>query len=254
VGVLDGKVAIVTGAGQGVGQGIALAFAAEGARVVLAGRHTETLAETAALAADRGGHADTALVVRCDVKQRDDIEALVQQTVGALGTVDILVNNAQQVPLGRLLDVTDRAFEVGFTSGPLAALRLMQACHPHLKGGGSIINLGSGSAVRTDPSGLGAYAAVKEAIRTLTRAAAVEWGPDGIRANVLLPLAMSPGMQWWSENCREDYEATLAEVPLGYIGDCEQDIGRAAVFLAGPDGRYITGTSLVVDGGQVYLR
>ena len=130
----------------------------------------------------------------------------------------------------------------------------MRACHEHLKGDGVIINLGSGSALRSDPIGLGCYASVKDAIRVLSRAAAVEWGPDNIRVNTLLPLAMSPGMKWWSENFTEDYEATLAEVPLGRIGDCERDVGRVAVFLAGPDGAYVTGTTLVVDGGQTYLR
>jgi meso-butanediol dehydrogenase / (S,S)-butanediol dehydrogenase / diacetyl reductase len=255
MGVLDGKVAIVTGAGQGVGQGIALAFAAEGARLALAGRREETLGETAHLATERGAGDDDVVVVRCDVNEQDDLEALVARTVDAFGTVDILVNNAQEVPLGYLLEVKDKAFLRGFTSGPLAVLRLMRACHPYLKdGGGAIVNLGSGSALRADPIGLGCYAAVKEAMRAITRAAAVEWGPDGIRANMLLPLAMSPGMQWWSEHFTDDYLGMLREVPLGRIGDCEADIGRAAVFLCGPDGAYVNGTTLVVDGGQTYLR
>jgi NAD(P)-dependent dehydrogenase (short-subunit alcohol dehydrogenase family) len=254
MGVLDGKAAIVTGAGQGVGQGIALALGAEGARLALAGRREETLGETARLAADRGVPDSDVIVVRCDVNEADDIDALVSRTVEAFGTVDILVNNAQEVPLGPLLEVKDKAFLRGFTSGPLAALRLMRACHPHLEGGGAIVNLGSGSALRADPLGLGCYAAVKEAMRAITRAAAVEWGPDGIRANVLLPLAMSPGMAWWSEHFTDDYEAMLAEVPLRRMGDCEADIGRAAVFLCGPDGSYVSGTTLVVDGGQTYLR
>jgi NAD(P)-dependent dehydrogenase (short-subunit alcohol dehydrogenase family) len=249
--LLDGKAAIVTGAGQGVGQGIALALAAEGASVTLAGRRTKPLDRTLATIESRGG---TAQVVSCDVKDADAVVACVEATVAAYGTVDILVNNAQQVPLGNLLDVTDEAYSDGFLSGPLATLRFMRACHPHLKGGGVVINLGSGSAIRTDPTGLGAYASVKDAIRVLSRAAAVEWGRDGIRVNTLLPLAMSPGMEWWSENFKDDYEQTLSEVPLGRIGDCEADIGRVAVFLCSDDARYITGTSLVVDGGQVYLR
>jgi NAD(P)-dependent dehydrogenase (short-subunit alcohol dehydrogenase family) len=251
MGVLDGKRAIITGAGQGVGQGIAFAFAAEGATVVVSGRTEPKLLATAGEITGRGG---AAIAVTCDVTKVEQLDALVERTVDELGGVDILVNNAVVAPLGNLLDVTDKAFDLGFRAGPLAALRLMQRCHPHLKGGGVIINLGSGSALRTDPVALGAYAAVKEAMRVLTRAAAVEWGPDGIRANVLVPLAMSPGMQWWSEHDKAAYEATLSEVPLGYIGDCEHDIGRAAVFLAGPDSRYVTGTTLVVDGGQAYLR
>jgi NAD(P)-dependent dehydrogenase (short-subunit alcohol dehydrogenase family) len=251
VGILDGKRAIITGAGQGVGQGIAFAFAAEGASVVVAGRTEAKLIDTATEIERRGGKA---LPIVCDVAKVEAIEACIERTVGDLGGIDILVNNAVVSPLGNLLEVTDKAFDLGFRVGPLAALRFMQRCHPHLKGDGVIINLGSGSALRADPLGLGAYAAVKESIRVLTRAAAVEWGPDGIRANVLMPLAMSPGMVWWSEHDPEAFEAQRVEVPLGYIGDCERDIGRAAVFLAGPDSRYVTGTTLVVDGGQQYLR
>lgn len=251
MGILDGKVAIVTGAGQGVGEGVALALAAEGAAVVAAGRTVAKLESTVGEIAARGGRG---LAVACNVRHAASIDACVEATVEAFGTVDILVNNAQEVPLGRLLDVTDKAFENGFTTGALAALRFMRACHPHLSGGGVIVNMGSGSALRTDPSGLGAYAACKEAIRALTRTAAVEWGPDGIRANVVVPLAMSPGMAWWSEHVPEEFEAVRAEVPLGRIGDCEQDVGRAVVFLCGPDAGYITGSTLMVDGGQTYLR
>jgi NAD(P)-dependent dehydrogenase (short-subunit alcohol dehydrogenase family) len=95
---------------------------------------------------------------------------------------------------------------------------------------------------------------VKEAIRSLTRAAAVEWGPDGIRVNSIIPLAMSPGMAWWVENRPEESGAFMATVPLGRGGDCERDIGRAVVSLVGPDGSYITGTTLMLDGGQAFLR
>ncbi len=98
-------------------------------------------------------------------------------------------------PLGPLLDVSDKLFELGFRVGPLATLRFMWTCHPHLMGGGVVVNLTSGSALRTDPSGLGGYAAVKEAVSSLTRTAAVEWGPDGIRVVNLMPRAIC---QAWS--------------------------------------------------------
>lgn len=250
-GVLAGKTAIVTGAGQGVGAGIAAALAAEGAAVVAAGRTAAKVEATAASLEERGLKA---VAMECDVTDPEQIERCVARTVEELGGVDILVNNAQWAPMGRLLDVTAKAFTRGFATGPLAALRLMQACHPHLRGDGVILNLGSGSALRSDPVGSGAYAAVKDAIRILTRAAAVEWASDGIRVNALMPLAASPGMVWWSENDPERYEAMLEQVPLHRLGDPEHDIGRAAVFLCGPDAAYITGTTLVVDGGQAYLR
>ncbi len=253
MGVLDGKVAIVTGAGQGVGEGIALALASEGADVVCAGRTLSKVEDTAAQIAGRDG-TGRALALECNVARPDEVDACVARTLDAFGTVDILVNNAVVSPLGPLLDVPDKLFELGFRVGPLATLRFMRACHPHLQGGGVIVNLTSGSALRTDPSGLGAYAAIKEAISSLTRTAAVEWGPDGIRVVNLMPLAESPGFEFWKEYDRPAYEALVQEVPLGRIGDCEADIGRAAVYLCGPDGRYVTGTTLVVDGGQSYLR
>jgi NAD(P)-dependent dehydrogenase (short-subunit alcohol dehydrogenase family) len=196
MGVLEGKVAIVTGAGQGVGRGIALALADEGCAVTVAGRTEPKLRDTCAEIGRRGSKG---IPVACDVGNLEQIGSCVDATIHHFGSIDILVNNAQSVPLGRLLEVTDEAFEEGWATGPLATLRFMRACHPHLKGGGSIVNLGTGASFRADPVGLGAYAAVKEATRTLTRAAAYEWGPDNIRVNAIIPLALSPGMEAWSK-------------------------------------------------------
>jgi meso-butanediol dehydrogenase/(S,S)-butanediol dehydrogenase/diacetyl reductase len=251
VGTLDGKVAIVTGSGRGVGQGIALALADEGASIVVCGRTSETLAETAELIAGRGGQS---ISMVCDVMEADQIEGLVQYTVDEFGTVDILVNNAQVVPLGLLLDVPDDSFEAGWLSGPLATFRLMRACHRYLGDGGVIINLATSASLRPDPVGYGCYGAVKEAIRALTRAAAVEWGRDGIRVHAIVPLASSPGFEWWAADRPEEFEAFRATVPLGRIGDPETDIGRVVVFLCGPDSSYITGGTLLIDGGQAFLR
>src|SRR5262249_27434430 len=141
-------------------------------------------------------------------------------------------------------------------SGPLATLRLMRACHPWLarSGHGAVVNLGSSAAMRWDSSGYGAYAAVKEAIRSLTRAAASEWGVDGIRVNCILPLAGSPGLRDWIASTPSEAEAYFDTIPLRRVGDTEQDIGRAVVFLCGPDAAYISGHSLPVDGGQALLR
>ncbi|MBW2419963.1 MAG: SDR family oxidoreductase [Deltaproteobacteria bacterium] len=251
MGTLDGKIAIVTGAGQGVGQGIAFALAGEGASIAVAGRTEAKLQDSCAEIERRGVGA---LPVVCDVTSKEQIEACVTRSVEHFGTVDILVNNAQVVPLGRLLDVSEESFESGWSSGPLATFRFMKACYPHLEGGGCIVNLGSSAALRWDMSGYGAYAAVKEGIRALTRAAAAEWGPDGIRVNAILPHALSPGLKWWTENNPEEAQAFVQSIPLRRIGDCEQDIGRAVVFLVGPDAGYITGHSLMLDGGQAHLR
>ena len=248
---LEGKVAIVTGAGQGVGQGIAFAISAAGSVVVVAGRTESKLNSTCDEIEKRGGKATP---VVCDVREKEQIDACVETTVSQHGTVDILVNNAQMVPLGTLLEVREEDFLAGFESGPLATLRFMKACYPFLKGGGSIVNFGTSASLRWDLIGYGAYAAVKEATRSLTRAAACEWGPDGIRVNAIVPLALSPAMEGWVAARPEEAEAFLKMVPLGRIGDCEMDIGRAVVFLVGPDSGYITGATIPLDGGQSFLR
>jgi NAD(P)-dependent dehydrogenase (short-subunit alcohol dehydrogenase family) len=249
---LAGKVAIVTGGGRGVGQGIALALAAEGASVIISGRTQEKLDETVATIGSRGG---TAIGVVSDVTDADAITALVQTAVDRFGTVDILVNNAQDSHgLGQLLAVDGDTFLGGFVSGPLATLRFMQACHPYLNGGGVIINFGTGASLRPDPVGLGCYSAVKEATSALTRAAAVEWGRDGIRVHTIVPASTSPAMDEWTENYPEQSAAFFASIPLQRLGDPEDDIGRAVAWLCSDDSRYITGNTICIDGGQAFLR
>lgn len=250
--MLDGRVAIVTGAGKGVGRGIALAMGKEGARVVVSARSEDKAAPVVAEIEAAGGEAVSNV---CNVASPEDVERCVAETVDRFGTVDILVNNANVAPYGALLDVTDKAFDLSFRIGPLAMMRFMRAAHPHLAdGGGVILNLTSGSFLRTHPLELGAYAAVKASMSALNRAAAVEFGPDGIRVVALMPFSASDGMDWWKDHDPDSYAQVLAEVPLGRIGDPEADIGRAAVWLCSDDASYITGTTLVVDGGQSYLR
>ena len=246
---LSGKVALITGAGQGIGQGVALAMASAGATVVVTGRTLSKVEQTAQLVAERGG---TALPLACDVKSADDLAAAVEAAVSRFGGLDILVNNAQEVPLGKLDDVTDQAFTAGFVSGPLAAMRLMKLARPHMaaRGGGTIFNFCSSAGIRWDMSGYGAYGAVKQAIRALTRAAAAEWGSEGIRVLTIAPHAASPGLKWWIENNPEEAEAFFRTIPLGRVGELEQDIGRALVALCGQDLAYLTGATIPLDGGQ----
>lgn len=251
MGPLEGKGAIVTGAGQGVGEGVALALAEAGARVVVAGRTVSKVERTVATITERGG---TATALACDVTDAVQVQACVDLAVSEYGTVDILVNNAQVPPLGPIAEIPEELFDMGWRTGPLATFRFMRACYPYLKGGGTVVNMGSGSAIRPDLSAFGAYGACKEAIRTLSRAAACEWGRDGIRVNVVLPLALSPAMAGFLEEHPEARDGVLGAIPLGFIGDSEDDIGPAVVWLCSDAASYVTGTSLCVDGGQDYVR
>ncbi len=246
---LSGKVALVTGAGQGVGQGIALALAAAGAKVAVTGRTLTKLESTCSLISELGGEA---LPIAGNVKDPASLAEMVEQAVARFGGLDILVNNAQEVPNGKLLDVSDEAFLAGFESGPLASFRLMKLVHPHLvaSGGGVIVNLASSAGIRWDMTGYGAYGAVKQATRVLTRAAAAEWGRQGIRVLTIAPHAESPGLKWWIANNPDEAEAFFRTIPLGRIGKLEEDIGRAVVALCSPEMSYLTGATIPLDGGQ----
>jgi NAD(P)-dependent dehydrogenase (short-subunit alcohol dehydrogenase family) len=251
VGALNGQVAIVTGAGQGVGRGVALALGSEGARVVVLGR---TLAKCEAVVAELAQRGAEAIALRCDIEHRNEVEASVASTVERWGRIDVLVNNAQTKIYQSIRRMTEADMQTMWQSGPMASFRFMQVCFPYLREtAGCVVNMGSGSSIL--PQGaMSGYAMTKEAVRVLTRVAAVEWGRFGIRVNAICPLADSPGFDEFNDAAPGALEAVLPLVPLGRLGDAESDIGRAVVYLCGPDGRYVTGTTLMVDGGYNYLR
>jgi 2-hydroxycyclohexanecarboxyl-CoA dehydrogenase len=253
VGRLAGKVAIVTGAGQGIGRGIARRLAAEGASVVLGGRTHEKVARVAEEIEEAGG---SALAVKCDVNVRAQVDELVRNGVDAFGPPDILVNNAQGGGAGggRPLDsVTDDQLYAAFQGGPVATLYGMQACLPFMRErGGTIVNMGSSTGVMGDP-GFSPYGIAKEAIRGLTKHAAREWGRYGITVNVLCPAAASEGAERFAREAPRRWEAILRQIPLGYMGDPDDDIAPVVVALA-TDLRYLTGATLMLDGGRCLLR
>ena len=252
MGKLDGKIAIVTGAGQGIGRGVALALAKEGASVVLADIQEAACQRTANDIRAIGAHA---LPVTCDVSRRDQVKAVVAAAVKEFGTVDILVNAAQAMRKDVLFqDTTDADMALALGSGLMGTFYFMQECLPHLKQhGGKIINFGSAAGLEGH-RGWAAYAAAKEGIRALTRVACHEWARYKINVNAVCPLASSPNIEEWSKANPEMLKHLLAAVPLRRFGDCENDIGRAVVFLSCSDSDYITGQTLMVDGGQAMLR
>lgn len=249
-GRLDGTVAIVTGAGQGIGRGTAIALAKEGARVAVVGRTEHKVVQVAEEIAALGGVAEPLV---CDVGHRDQVDAMVEATVERLGTVRALVNNAQDFVFKPLEEITEADLEITLSSGLMGSFNCMQACLPHLKvGGGSVVNMAT-SAGLTGEKTFGAYAMAKEAVRALTKVAATEWGPYGITVNAVCPSAISPAFEAFAEREPEVAARMAADRPLGRMGDAELDIGRAVVSLVSDDMRYLTGGTLMLTGGRVLL-
>jgi len=248
---LENKTALITGGGQGVGQGIALALAKEGCNVVVTGRTLEKCESSAKLLKERGVKA---LALKCDVKSDADLQSIVDGTIAEFGGLDILVNNAQEVARGPLMSISDEQFTGNWESGPLATFRLMKMAYPHLqKSKGNVINLCSSVMKRWDVGTYGVYAAVKAAIQQLTRAAANEWGKDGIRVNAIMPHAKSPALAGWVKANPVEAEHFQASIPLGYIGECEEDIGAFVAMMCSDGARYLSGQTIALDGGQVFI-
>lgn len=243
---LDGKVAIVTGAGRGIGKGVATAFVKAGAKVLIVDREEQLGLQTEAELCALGG----ASFLKFDLSAHAELDAVVNAAIERFGRLDVLVNAAQAAQLLPLAETSDEAMKLPFDTGFWPTFILMRAAYPHLcKTRGSVINFATGAAFDAMPT-QGAYIAAKEAIRAISKVAANEWGPQGVRVNIVCPFANSPGVQAWKDYAPKDYELQISKVSLRRVGDCEVDIGAAVVFLASDAAGYITGQTLMVDGGQ----
>lgn len=262
MGFLQGKTAIITGAGfaalkdgsaGSIGFGIATAYAKEGCNLVITGRNVKKL--EAAKEKLEAEHGIEVLTVQADVNAGADNQAVVQavidQTIEKFGRIDVLVNNAQASASGvTLADHTTEQFDLAVYSGLYAAFYYMQACYPHLKETrGSVINFASGAGLFGN-YGQCAYAAAKEGIRGMSRVAATEWGPDGINVNVVCPIAWTAALENFKDAYPEAFEANVKMPPMGHYGDVEKEIGRVVVQLASPDFKYLSGETLTLEGGM----
>jgi NAD(P)-dependent dehydrogenase (short-subunit alcohol dehydrogenase family) len=241
------QVAIVIGAAQGVGKGTAAALLERGAAVLLVDIQDELLGTTTAELTSLG----RVEKLTADLRDPDSAQLIVAAAVDAFGTVHGLVNNAIATKEPKaFVDITAEDFALGHDVGPRATFLLMQAVHPVMveAGGGSIVNLGSGTGTGGEPK-WGGYAAAKEAIRGLSKVAALEWGCDNIRVNVICPFAESDGVKFWKSFAPKEYEKAVGWVPMKRIGDVRTDVGALVAFLLGSDAAFITGQTIHVDGG-----
>jgi NAD(P)-dependent dehydrogenase (short-subunit alcohol dehydrogenase family) len=250
MGQLRGRVAVVTGAGDGIGAAIARAFAREGSHVLVAEIDpVRGDAVTRALRDELG--ADARLVVT-DVGKRDQVEAMVQAALDAWGRIDVLVNNAWGGgELSRVERKSDALYDHALRVGLHGPRWAMQAAFPSMRtnGYGRIINLCSLNGVNAH-IGTAEYNTAKEAMRTLTRTAAREWAPYGITANIICPGAKTASFRQAVRHYPQLEAEADAANPMGRLGDPDDDIAPVAVFLASDGARYLTGNTLFVDGGS----
>ncbi len=246
---LAGRTLVVTGAGDGVGRGIAIACGTRGAYVVVASPR-ENGAETAGLVTEAGGTADW---IRCDVTERTDVEAAVAKAVAKAGRLDAMVHNAtsrrSSEPV-RLEEVDAELWREHAGVSLRGAYLCAQSALTALRAtAGSLV-------LMTSPAGmegsrmLPVYSVVKGAIRGFTKSLAREWGPLGVRVNAVSPLALTPAIEHAIEADPPLADRLARRVPLGRVGDAATDVGAVVAFLVSDAARYITGQTVVVDGGR----
>ena len=243
---LDGKTALVTGAGSGIGKCIAETYVREGARVAVVDLDADAAKNVARAIGNN------AIALRCDVSKKVDFAAAVEGTLAAFGALDILVNNAGATHVNKpMLEIDEAEFDKIYAINVKGVFLGCQAVVPHFRkaGGGVIINIGSTAGLRPRP-GLSAYNATKGAVHILTKSLAVELAPDRIRVCAIAPVAtetpLLPSFLGPAAGQREKFVAT---VPLGRLAQ-PQDIANAALYLASTDAEFVTGNIVEVDGGR----
>ncbi len=244
---LKDRVALVTGAGRGIGKAIALAYAREGAQVVI-NDVDRANAETAG--AEVGAVGPKALVVEADIGRAADITRLVDTAIKERGRIDIVVNNAMKIVPGKLEELPEEAWDTTMNIGLKGVFLLSQAAARHMirQRSGAFVNIASVAGL-FPYNWAGAYSVVKAGVIMLTKLMALEWAPYGIRANAITPgYIRTPGTEAMYAD-PEIYEGRRKGVPMGRVGSGE-DVARVAVFLASDEAQYTSGSIVGADGGQ----
>lgn len=251
MGKLANKATIVTGGIGGIGRGIVQHFLALGAQVLVVDIVPQAEGEAAVAAMSKEGNA---VYLEKDIARPENAEAIVAAAVEHFGALHVLVNNAHASHQASIMETTQEMWDLSLGTGMYATFNLMRAAHSELKKvQGSIVNFASGAALRGQENQT-TYAAAKEAIRAISRVAANEWAREGIRVNVVSPIALTPGIEAWATSHSEQYQQVVAGIPLGRLGDPENDIAPVVAFLASDESRYMTGQTLMADGGSIMLR
>lgn len=245
---LEGKVAIVTGGASGIGGAVTRVFLARGAKVV----SVDLDADAGKALEDEFG-ADVVCITG-DVSDPSMPHLAVAKAVEHFSGLHALVNNAHASRKAPFDETTQDMWDLSFMTGLWATRDFMLAAHKELlKTQGSVVNFGSGAGLSGNANEA-SYAAAKEGIRGLSRVVANEWAVDGIRVNVVCPMAMTGGVEQWRESYPDTYAAAESKVPLGRFGDPEADVAPIVAFLCSDDCRYMTGQTLMADGGSIKLR
>lgn len=240
---LSDRVVIVTGGAAGIGGGISRALVARGAKVVAVDINEEAGAQ---LEQELG---DAIRFLSGDVSKPETARQAVDLAVNTFGKLNGLVNNAHASKQKPFVQLEQEDWDLSFGTGFEATKNFMLAAYPQLStAGGAIVNFCSGAGINGQPT-QAAYAAAKEAIRGLSRVVANEWAEDNIRVNVVGPMAMTEGVQKWSEAAPELYQQSLQRIPLGRFGDPEGDVAPVVAFLLSEDAKYVTGQTVMADGG-----
>lgn len=254
MGKLDGKVALITGAGEGIGRATAIFFAKEGAKVAVCDINPVTAGEVQQEIQAIGGEA---IAVAADVCTEEGCKKMVDATADFGGSVDILIHCAMatihdNVPFEA---ITPEHWNMCINSAVLGTWNLMRFSMPYMreKGWGRIVNFGSSAGIE-GRAGQAPYAAAKEGLRALTRVGAREWAKDGITCNAICPSAYTRTVKAWAEANPEAYKAMNKAVPLGRSGDPEKDIAPIVLFLSCDDSQYLTGQTFAADGFRMVLR